>query len=394
MFIFVDGIPKSGKSYYSVNYMHENLDNYSKIYTNINGMKMTDKIRPLNFDKIRKIILECYEIFQKASSNLDENTEVINLDDIFIDYLLEINFLEENPRYKPYIEEKKERDSLSYFARTIANIRKPLIRETEYLRVLLVIDECYNYFEAKSSDKLLLWLISYHAHLFLDVILMSQSPEDINRAYQNRVNYFLHAMDSSRGVFNLKFRYQKHLKYPFNTNPKYGAYVGDVKIKKKKEIFSMYKAGDKGSTKSSVLPYLLLSAGILFFLFFLVYLIQAYAFGNNEKDTSFKATTKKITEVTTTNDNLIYEAQSTVTGTKYLLFNCFSDSCSNKELKIKLGIEDLKYLVDNTDSKFLATKKYSSTFGSISLLASQDFINLFQGANNGKKDTQGFSLIN
>jgi zona occludens toxin len=393
MFIFVDGIPKSGKSYYSVNYMQENLDNYSKIYTNINGMKMTDKIRPLNFDKIKNIVLECYQIFQKASSELDENTEVINLDDVFIDYLLDINFLEKNPRFDNYINEKKRRDSLSYFSKVLINIRKPLVRETEYLRVLLVIDECYNYFEAKSSEKLLLWLISYHAHLFLDVILMSQSPEDINRAYQNRVNYFLHTMDSSRGIFNLKFRYQKHLKYPFNTNPKYGAYVGDIKIKKKDEVFKMYKAGDKGSTKSAVLPYIFLSVGILFFLLLLVYLIQAYAFGNSEKSESVPSEVV-FTSNKQLNNNTSYIEKTSVSDTKYILFNCISESCSNKELKIKLDIEDLKFLVDNTDSKFLSTKKYSSNFGIVSLLASKDFLNLFQGANNGKDNTQGFSLIN
>jgi len=389
MFIFVDGIPKSGKSYYSVNYMHENIDKYSKIYTNINGMKMTDKIRPLNFDKIREIVLHCYNIFQEESSKINEDTEVIELDSVFLDYLIEIDFLKINPKYETYNEEIDRRNKLSYFAKKWINFRKPLVRETKYLRVLLVIDECYNYFEQRSSDKLLLWLISYHAHLYLDVILMSQSPEDIHRSYQNRVNYFLHAMDASRGVLNLKFRYQKHLKYPFNTNAKYGAYVGDIKIKKKKEIFDMYKAGDKGATNSSVLPYIIMAASLIIFLIILVFLIQKYAFGNDENTKNNDFTKTKITHFKKINDAVIQDKLKE--NMSYIKLQCIVNECSNIKNNIHLNIDDLEHLVKITDSEFLQYKKISANQAEVYLLVSGDFIQLFKGAKNEKK---GFNFIN
>ncbi len=398
MIIFLDGPTKSGKSYYAVNYIHDNLNSYSHIYTNINGMKLTDKIRPLNFDKIMEIVSNCHDLFQNASSDLgkDDAQKVIELDDFFIDYLLEIGFLKKNPLYDKYLEEIKERKSLSFFQRTLLNTTKPIKKQSPYLRVLVVIDEASNYFEPRSTNKLLLWFLSYHAHLFLDIILMSQDPEDIHKLYRNRVHFFLHAMDGSQGIFNFKFRYQKHLKYPFNMNPKYGAFVGNVKLKKKQEIFNMYKAGDKQFNSSTVLPYVLISLAVLLFLVFSVVLIQRYAFGESEPLPEKNTMPKKehIQKQTARNVVTAEATNNSYKGFTYIKFNCLNSVCKNTLNNIEFNIDDLQGLLDNTDSKYLHSTKIGKSFANVYLLVSSDFINLFLGAKKNEKNNNGFSFLN
>jgi len=56
MFVLVTGKPGSGKSYYAIDYMFSNKENYFSIESNINGLKFDGNIVALNFKRLHNII--------------------------------------------------------------------------------------------------------------------------------------------------------------------------------------------------------------------------------------------------------------------------------------------------------------------------------------------------
>jgi len=391
MVVYADGLPRTGKSYFATNYIYNNIDNYSKIYTNINGMKLSDKIKPLNFDKLRDIFAKCKDIFDDTQSSLglDESIDTIVLDDKFIEYLLEIDFLQINPRYAQYEIDVKDYNELNFFAKLFKKAPK---RETPYLNVLLVIDEAYNYFEPKRTDELLLWLLSYHGHLFIDIILMSQDAGDINQIYLRRVEYFLHAMSSSRGILNFSFRYQKFLKYPYNTSLKYGSFVGDIKIKKSQKIFDMYKSGDKGGDKSAVLKYIFISFLLLICIIISIFFIQRYIFSAPSDDLKVDTHSSPTSPIVSTVDKKtpkVVQVSNVILNNQYLKVVCIADNCNNN-LFGDVGIDKDTFLslISISKSNIVKTKTITKQITIYSLLISDSFIGYF--ANIKKEDKKSF----
>ena len=374
MFVMITGIPGSGKSYYAVDYILKNQDRYHKIYTNINGFDLDGNIESLNFRKIYDIVVECQQIYDSQIAALDDS-ENNDIDSPIIDYLLDIGFLVKNDAYDP--DDPKS--------------------GSQFLPTLLVIDECQNHFPVakKKADDTLVWFISYHRHLFIDALLLTQNFQQVDVAYRRNIEYFLHAVESSLSIlgnFSPTFSYKQYMKTPFYKSN----LAKTIKIKKSKKVFDRYKSGDKVRTKSVVLPWLIFSVFALILVLYIIYYVQD-KFSHSDPDTnssipvhSVSTTPHKSTRHTSPRSYSDIDAD--FTGKRYLHLFCISTRCKNPDKSIKLNIDHLPQLLKATDSQYLSSIKTGKDMADVYLLVTADFINLFKERTHDKKNS-GFSLI-
>lgn len=343
MITLVDGLMGSGKSYYAVHYIHSKKDEYYHIYTNIDGFKFSDNIKPLQFSWLLGILDDLKLIYDDESKS----------DQDLWDYLYSIGFLNSN------------------------------VKE-EIKPVLIVLDEAHNEFDAKNN--LLTWFITYHRHLFIDAIFITQTYTLIHYSYHKLFENILHAIPASKQLFTFKFKYQKHIKLPISDG-KFGTYSGDIYLKKDPSVFALYQSGDKVRSKSFVKKYLYYLVGFavlaLFGFFYVLY--------------TFTSKVEPVRSVTPSSSNStvvlkgVPSSVSSLSDSLYLRFDCFLDVCTNKENGISFSVDDVEYLLKNTDSKFLRAVKRSGGFASLYVLASPRFMDLFK--NRSEKDEKGFSFI-
>ena len=253
----------------------------------------------------------------------------------------------------------------------------------------IFIDEAHIYgFNNLKKKDFLLFFLALQRHVNLNIFLITQTRKQLHTVFHDFGDVVISAVSPTERliVSVLEYRYFSHVDMLRDVSSSYK----NEKVIPKKEIFELYTSGDKNSGDDGFrkkLKFLLI--GVLIVVIFLIKqfssLLGGGVISSDKSDSSINAPNSS-------EESLV--SNSTVKrGSRYVTLNCLGDVCSNKELKIKISIEDLKSLVDISDSSFLSTKKYSSFLGEVSFLASQDFINLFQGANNGKKK-QGFNTIN
>ncbi len=336
MFILVDGIMGSGKTYYAVNFIKENIDKYYKIYTNINGFKFNkfSNILPLYFDYAPDGSLSLLDYFQK----LKEIYDTPDTDDNDLhQYLLDNDFIDSS--------------------------KKPF---------LVVIDEAQNYFDKKTD--LLIWMQTYHRHLFIDFILITQSASLLHSSYLKQFEYFIHSIPLSRQLTNSKFKYQKHISFPYRDG-KYGTKVDTITLDKKEDIFSLYQSGDKVRVKSVLHKYIYYFAGfIVILIVFFVYLLGMFFSppSKSKESSSLKkrhdfAPKKHLEDK---DSSATYRSNS-----KYIRIKCFKYNCYGKS--IKFDLRDLDFLVKYTGSRFLRSVT-NGRYVEIYLIATQKFLDLFE----------------
>ena len=405
MFILITGKPRSGKSYYAVDYIEKNRHKFHKIYSDINGLKMKGNIEPLNFKKLMEIITNCKDIYDANIAKLGENKTVNNIDKDIIDYLLSVDYIKINENYTKNKEEIKKRDEYSKTKRWLLNTFSPLNEEQRYFTTLLLIDEAQNHFPSQAEgrriagDDVILWWISYHGHLYQDVMLLSQNYHKINASYIYDIEYFLDAQSSSRNILGNKawnFTYKHYLNTPFNkTN-----FVTKIKIKKRKKVFALYESGDKVRTKSVVLPFLILAGlGLIAVILMFKYIASTLAPSKPDKSpsaivskqpTNQQTKDYKTNEIKTEEDNTEEEDDRK----RYIEIECISKRCKNKSLNITFNRSTLRELLKTTKSKRLSFTRLSESDTKYSLLVTDSFINLFKGAENETNDISDGSFFN
>jgi len=426
MFIFIDGVMGGGKSYYAVDYIVKNYAKYQTIYTNINGFKFNrilqkarvltwstsissmdlqeynsnlsfvssvgwstpKNAKPLNWDKILDVVQECKDIYDKALFDIGDDDDSIELDDLFVDYLLSIDFIHHNPAYIDYRRELSNRNSKPYLERLFLDISKPLSEPPRYRTVLLVLDEAYNFFDKSRTNDLLLWFISYSRHMFIDAILLSQANSDIHQNYLKRIEYFLFALPSSRQTKPGYFTYRKHVKAPYYDG-KGGTYAGDVSIKKIQRVFSIYKSGNKVKITSVYFRYFIFLLIFIFAFMVAGFLLYDYIFTNigEEKITPDSVvSSSKSVQVKGENIKVKSNLPTYSKDSKYLKLSCINKTCTNPKAQISINLQDLKEVIKATNSKHLRTQHINKDFANIYMIATPSFLQLFLGAKNEKKD--------
>ena len=275
---------------------------------------------------------------------------------------------------------------------------RPLKEEVKYLPTLFVIDEVQNHMGAidpvtgkqkNTADPILTWWVSYHRHLYMDVLILSQQYQKIHIAYRRDVGYFLHGIESQSlllGKFSPNLVYNKYKSSPYTEKNR----AGKVKVKKRKELFDAYVSGDAVRSKSLILPYII-SASIFLVLAIAVmsYLISSYS--NDDGDIKEEIKTVIVNDINTTYTTI--KSSVDMKGLKYLKLNCFASICKNEKFDIDLNVDDLQSLLENTNSKFLRSVKVSDNFAVVYLLVTSDFLDLFLGAKKNEKDNKGFNIL-
>lgn len=219
MIEFITGVPGSGKTYKAVVTIFNNFSSsknakrdlkkeYINCYTNINEFKFDalNDVIPLDFDDLKLKLKELHKLYKDK-----ETDEVL-------------------------IEKSKE-----------FNIHK----------TFFVIDECHNYFDV--NDPTLIWWLSYHRHLYHDIILLTQNLSLVYTKYKSFSEYFYQAKPTTVVLNRQYLVYDSFISARLSQNSK----SGRTKLKKQEEIFDLYQSGDSVYNQNVVLKFLVISLVLL-----------------------------------------------------------------------------------------------------------------------------------
>ncbi len=420
----VDGLPGGGKSYNGAFRIKNDYKKYYKIYTNINGFKINTvsykfglmswsvietaslinrlspytvflkhnvlspaNVKTLNWLHIRGIVAECRGIYDEQLSLLGEDLPDNEIDKPILEFLLSEGIVKRNPAYAVYLSKIRERDELPFLKRFFLDMFRSISQPSEYLPTLLVIDEAQTFFGDKNT--LLSWFLSYHRHLFFDIIFITQSYNLIHYTYHKMIEEFHHAIPASRTLGgSFQFKYQKHMSVPFNAFTGHG----NIFLQHDKKVFKLYKSGDRVRTSSIVGKYILYVIG-----FAIVGLLLVGHFFSTTMSTENTTTdeeessplplainrkeTKGIISKTVAVVDSSYSKNA-----KYIKLSCINKTCTNPKAQISINLQDLKEVVKATNSKHLRTEHINKDFANIYMIATPSFLQLFLGAKNEKKD--------
>lgn len=228
MITYLTGVPRSGKTYFAVNYIYDKfvngklLDNKGLdkqyLYTNIGGFKFDDINEQLlknpiedelgnltpklcvhfDTDKVLYHIKHCYDLAHKGAS-----------DDELIEYLI----------------------------------------SKRLYRTLFVIDESYMVFK-KVSEPIKVWWLAYHGHLGMEIIIIIHNLNLIHSDYKAFSETFVRAMPK---VFSLS---NNQLRYTYYSDETFKEGYDNKSLPAKQYIFDLYKSGDLHKPKKPLYKYL------------------------------------------------------------------------------------------------------------------------------------------
>ncbi len=233
MVSLIVGFPGSGKSYYAIDKIYNILTGADKmsndidvIYTNINGVK--------------------FDLFPDSKVELKK----FNIDD-FSDYLVLTYASYQNNKNDDSVDDELIEISKKY----------------GFYRCLIVFDECHDFF-SKEVKEHIFWL-TYHRHLYHEIILLTQNKTLINSKYRAIPEIFIEAQPRSKKLFNSSLSYKKYAAFGMTKKDLFDK----QSIKTRNEVFALYQSGNKSNQKSILTKYifiivsaLVLSIGIFYYL--------------------------------------------------------------------------------------------------------------------------------
>jgi zona occludens toxin len=212
MVFVLTGVPGSGKSYYLVQYAEKELN----------------KIDPITKEKKYKGVLHNISGYKHGYYQDFGDFGLRRIMELY-DYFLTIK-------------KEKEKDEM-------------LIKKSEELslyKMLLIVDECHLYYvndvteEGKKRYYALLWFMSYHRHIYCDLVLATQNLSLIDTKFKAFAEYYVVAVSQSLRL-GKSFKYNH---YPSSRLIKKEKYKTE-KMKPKKEIFELYTSGDSVKVTSA-----------------------------------------------------------------------------------------------------------------------------------------------
>ena len=236
MAVLIEGLQGSGKSYYATYHMYHDSNKYYKIFTNIDGIKTTDKIIDLEFKKfVRDILDECYNLQVSNDGSFEES----------IDFLKTMHFL-------PHDVSKDN-------------------------RVLIVVDEAQNYFgKSVKLEPSLVWFITQHRHLYIELYLITQKYTLLRPDY-HLFNLVYKAYPPVKQFSKNKIRYMEYAGLPLNDDNLSKKFM----LPKEQRVFDMYISGDKVTSPSILKKFLVYFVVLALIILALVYLFSKI-FGNSD----------------------------------------------------------------------------------------------------------------
>lgn len=229
MITYLLGLPGSGKTYFAVD----------RIYNNFSSDKEAVKDKKVTFKN-------CYTNINEFQFNKIKNVYSLDFEVLY-------NILER--LHKLYKAKKKDKYLVKF-------LRRIKLKDT-----LFVIDEAHNYFDKK--DLILVWWLSYHRHLFHEIILITQNLSLIESKYKSFSEFFYVAKPQSLTLFKSHFKYNIFCSSRLSEKSK----SGSVRFKKNQKVFSLYHSGDSISTSNVILKFVIMVIFMIIFLIFFVYFV-------------------------------------------------------------------------------------------------------------------------
>lgn len=170
----------------------------------------------------------------------------------------------------------KLRTSYDYYQRNIDS-------DDRYIKIpsVVLIDESHNYF--RKDDDMLVWLVTEHRHLDIDLVLITQSLLLIH--YKYRIfDIIIEAYPPSATLSNSSLRYAEY-SGEINAN----TLIRKFTLKKDKKIFDLYKSGDILPTNRPFLKWIILIIVLFSFFIALMYWFSS-TFTSKDNNTTIQDT--------------------------------------------------------------------------------------------------------
>lgn len=345
MISFFVGVPGSGKTYYAVDKIYNNFSSdkeairdkkatYDICYTNINEF---------NFDKVNKVYpLDFDDLKQKLT------------------------------RLHRFYKDKKDDDFL---------IEK--CKEYDIYNVLFVIDEAHNYFDLK--DTVLIWWLSYHRHLYHEIILITQNLSLIESKYKSFSEFFYKAFPQSLTLIKTHFKYNVYCSSRMSMSSK----SGSIKVKRNKKVFELYKSGDSINSNNVLLKFIIIgSFFLLLSLAILYYYVSSKAsnIDNNVTEQHNIPVTyqdKKHNNVYTPDQSQM--TMQDLTDRKFFDLTCNNTNCYNEDILLPLAL--LEYFIKNQSLTFFYSVKINNNSSRFYLDSTNDF---YKYISNKRQDNEDY----
>ena len=271
---YIVGNPGSGKTYYAVNMIYEYFVepflpekkilglkfkrkiknfNYSCCYSNINGLKfeISDKLIPFDFDKFYLDLNVLFDFYHSGACDDDLNSRA---------------------------------------------------KELKLFNALFIIDEAHNILKNK-DDKVLVWWLTYHRHMFQEIIFITQDLSLISNEYKRVAEFFFKALNSTNRFSKNSLRYVQFSSYKLFQKD----IISRFSLRLKKEVFELYKSGDNKNFNlffKKIMIFFTISLIILFSVFYYFMSIFSVKSDKNLSIENKVNTSENLNTFSNKNDNL------------------------------------------------------------------------------------------
>lgn len=137
-------------------------------------------------------------------------------------------------------------------------------KELNIYKSLFVVDECHNFFKTKENP-VIVWWLTYHAHLHHDIILITQDLKLVNDEYKRVGEYFFKAVPQRLRMSKNTFKYREYSSYTMYEKE----YIRTDSLSPTPEIFSLFVSGSDANNTPIIYKYLAMFALLLVLMFFL-----------------------------------------------------------------------------------------------------------------------------
>ncbi|MBQ9293261.1 MAG: zonula occludens toxin [Campylobacter sp.] len=315
---YLTGIPKSGKTYLAVYKIWENFvkepkksffakeppkNKYEICYTNINefDFSKSDKIELLKVDDFKYNLSLLYDLYQAGANDTELN---LKADEFRINH------------------------------------------------ALIVIDEAHNFFTKK--DDILTWWLTYHAHLYQDIWLITQDLSLIDTGYKAVAEYFYKAVEPARRLITSRFRYQQFSSYKMNGVDLIKG--GGFTLPAIDEVFKMYVAGEKTKGSSIVVKFFALAL-ILAFITFVAF--NLYIKTLSPKNEEIKEEPIKQIQTQTIQEPIKEEKKENEILPFIYEVRCYYETCKISDKYEKFDLSYLSFLLSRSPPEFAKRKAMS-----------------------------------
>ncbi len=394
MIAYFLGIPGSGKTYYGVNVIYDNFakkipkktkltlkKDYVNCYTNINefNFKYTKNVKKFDFDEFYIKLQILYNLAHGVSDIFDNDSDSKN-DEISIKTFSElINEGMSSKEAREFLD--KQVKQVPVTSKKVIKVKatdKQLIQKAKELKIyktLFVIDECHNFFDM--DDKIKVWWLTYHRHLYHDIYLITQNLSLVNVKYKPLAEAYYKAKASS---LTLNKKYFNYMYYTDSRMTK-DSFVNTIKVLKRQEIFKLYKSGDAVESKNVIKRFIYIALFLFVSFFIIAYLIYEFSVKDKiKKDVPVVSSASSF--VTTQNyKEPVSEVVSDVDVSNNILmiFKCNNEMCSY--LNYYFDVDVLKYAKENFDMQIINERRLFNV-SLISVSIDSSFLTFLGGQNN------------